>query len=332
MKVSNTERVISMFDMRSIGKEIAKLRKEKNMTQVELADKLDISYQAVSNWERGDSMPDISKLTDLSSILGVSIDELLGNGKEVKAIHEVLETQKVDLEKNDQETLESVLPLMKPKQIEESTKENLDLPFEKIIALAPFLEEEQIDKLAFEAVEHGDQKDIIMLAPFMSQEGLKKLVDKRMENKDGFDSKWIIALAPFLDEEILDELAFKSDEESSGLNILALLPFMSSEGISKLVAKRFSENKDQDLKWLIGIAPFMEDDALDLIAYQSYLKYGAKELTGIAPFLSTEMIEKIISAEIEKNNYKEIMGLLPFSGKNMEEYLIKEIRSHFKKS
>ncbi len=43
-----------MFDMRSIGKEIAKLRKEKNMTQVELADQLNISYQAVSNWERGD--------------------------------------------------------------------------------------------------------------------------------------------------------------------------------------------------------------------------------------------------------------------------------------
>ena len=42
-----------MFDMKQIGKKITKLRKGNNMTQMELADKLGISFQAVSNWERG---------------------------------------------------------------------------------------------------------------------------------------------------------------------------------------------------------------------------------------------------------------------------------------
>lgn len=42
-----------MFSMQDIGKRIISLRKNKNMTQVDLADKLGISYQAVSSWETG---------------------------------------------------------------------------------------------------------------------------------------------------------------------------------------------------------------------------------------------------------------------------------------
>ena len=42
-----------MFDMSKIGKKIKTARTEKNMTQMNLADALGISYQAVSNWERG---------------------------------------------------------------------------------------------------------------------------------------------------------------------------------------------------------------------------------------------------------------------------------------
>ena len=76
-----------MFDMKQIGKKITDLRKAHNMTQMELADKLGISFQAVSNWERGSTMPDISKLPELAEIFHISVDELL-NGKAplVKAV------------------------------------------------------------------------------------------------------------------------------------------------------------------------------------------------------------------------------------------------------
>jgi len=69
--------------MKKIGRKISELRKEKNMTQMELADKMNISFQAVSKWERGNSMPDISKLPELAEILGVSVDELLGTKSEL---------------------------------------------------------------------------------------------------------------------------------------------------------------------------------------------------------------------------------------------------------
>jgi len=69
------------MDNIKIGEFIAKLRKEKNMTQMELADKLYISDRAVSKWERGICMPDISIIGDLAKYLDISVTELLQGEK-----------------------------------------------------------------------------------------------------------------------------------------------------------------------------------------------------------------------------------------------------------
>ena len=61
----------------NIGKLISKIRKEKGMTQKDLADKLNVTDRAVSKWERGLCCPDISLLKDLSNILGISISKLI---------------------------------------------------------------------------------------------------------------------------------------------------------------------------------------------------------------------------------------------------------------
>ena len=60
-----------------VGNFIRKKRKAKNLTQKDLAKELGISDKAISKWERGICCPDISLLKDLSSILGVSVNELL---------------------------------------------------------------------------------------------------------------------------------------------------------------------------------------------------------------------------------------------------------------
>jgi transcriptional regulator with XRE-family HTH domain len=61
-----------------LGENIARLRKEKGMTQEDLARELNISYQAVSKWENGISSPDISNIKLLAQFFGVSIDALFG--------------------------------------------------------------------------------------------------------------------------------------------------------------------------------------------------------------------------------------------------------------
>lgn len=60
-----------------LGAFIAQLRKEANMTQAELAQKLNVTVQAVSKWERGKGLPDINTLEPLADALGVSIIELM---------------------------------------------------------------------------------------------------------------------------------------------------------------------------------------------------------------------------------------------------------------
>ena len=71
----------------TIGNRIAKFRKEKGLTQEDLAGKLGISSQAVSKWETDVSCPDISLLPQLSALLSVTTDELLtGKNDEVKMV------------------------------------------------------------------------------------------------------------------------------------------------------------------------------------------------------------------------------------------------------
>ena len=65
------------MEKQTLGQKIAELRKAKNMTQLELANLLNITDKAVSKWERDISCPDINTFPKLAEILGVSVDELL---------------------------------------------------------------------------------------------------------------------------------------------------------------------------------------------------------------------------------------------------------------
>lgn len=75
------------MDNRKMGRFIAELRKEKDLTQKELAEQLHITDKAVSKWERGLSCPDIALLSNLAQILDITVDELLNaeknSGKDV---------------------------------------------------------------------------------------------------------------------------------------------------------------------------------------------------------------------------------------------------------
>lgn len=71
------------MNQEKIGKFIATLRKEKNMTQEELAEKLGVNNRTISRWENGNNMPDYSIVKDLCNILGISVNELI-NGERIK--------------------------------------------------------------------------------------------------------------------------------------------------------------------------------------------------------------------------------------------------------
>ena len=88
------------MDQFKIGTFIADCRKQKNLTQKQLAEKLNITDKAVSKWERGIAMPDVSIMLELCDILCISVNELLSG-------------EKISMENNDQKNEQLLLNMAK---------------------------------------------------------------------------------------------------------------------------------------------------------------------------------------------------------------------------
>ena len=97
------------MDNIKFGEFIVKLRKEKNMTQKELAEKLNLTDKAISKWERGLSFPDIIMLKPLSELFDVSIIELLNGERENES------EEKIDLDTR-------ILTILKQNEYEKNRK------------------------------------------------------------------------------------------------------------------------------------------------------------------------------------------------------------------
>lgn len=103
------------MDQIKMGKFISELRKEKGLTQKDIGDKLNITDNSVSKWERGINAPDIYYLGPLSEILGVSVKELLNGEKNARKKKKkadnrkvVLETKKLSKKFGNKEILKSI--------------------------------------------------------------------------------------------------------------------------------------------------------------------------------------------------------------------------------
>ena len=81
--------------MNHIGDTISKMRQNKNMTQEEFASRLGVTPQAVSRWERGNSLPDISLIKGICDVLSISANTLLG----IEVEHKVIENNDMGMEK-----------------------------------------------------------------------------------------------------------------------------------------------------------------------------------------------------------------------------------------
>ena len=88
------------MDQIKIGRFIAECRKKKELTQMQLSEKLGITDKAISKWERGMAMPDTSIMLELCNILGISVNELLSG-------------EKITMENNNQKNEKLMMDLAK---------------------------------------------------------------------------------------------------------------------------------------------------------------------------------------------------------------------------
>jgi transcriptional regulator with XRE-family HTH domain len=92
------------MNLMKIGKFIAELRRDKGLTQEELAEKLYITDRAVSKWERGLSLPDADKMLDLCNILDINVNELLYG-------------ERIDMENYEKKTEELLLVMARQEEL-----------------------------------------------------------------------------------------------------------------------------------------------------------------------------------------------------------------------
>lgn len=102
------------MDLQKIGTFIAEKRKEQNLTQLGLAEKLNITDRAVSKWERGKSLPDASIMLELCSVLNITLNDLL-NGEVVL------------MDKDDKINEQNLLEAVKQKQMADKLLLRLEL-------------------------------------------------------------------------------------------------------------------------------------------------------------------------------------------------------------
>ncbi len=305
-----------MFDTVEIGKRIARLRREKDMTQPALADIMGVSFQAVSNWERGASMPDIGKLPQLAETLGVSLDELLGGGRGSELISHVLDGSEGSYIKESDvsiEDAETAAPVLKPRQLEhvvhliadgmeeeESEGERKPLRLASVAALAPYLDEETLGELAERITEEYGFAQLASIAPFLAEKTLGEMAEQAAQR--GVRAGELAAIAPFLEDETLDALTEKLYLGGARVGELAsIAPFLSEQALGKL-AERACEDGVR-VGELASIAPFLDEDTIDALVVR-VLNSGAapEELLPLAPFLSEKTLCSLLKAGRRKKD------------------------------
>lgn len=132
-----------------IANRLYEYRKNMGLTQEELAEKIGVSRQAVSKWERSEASPDTDNLIELSKVYGVTLDELL-KGKEESAEEEAPETKEAEAESSEPEEAVHVHA--------ESGSDKVDIGFKGIHINSKDGTKVSIDKNGIFVSENGEEK------------------------------------------------------------------------------------------------------------------------------------------------------------------------------
>lgn len=164
-----------MFNTKKFGGYLSKLRKETDITQSELANKLMLTRQAISSYERGDSFPDVSILVLIADIFGVSLDDLINSGEPTRGEAIILGSIAVG---NENVVAQSI---------------------SDIAGLAPLLKPSILGKLSNGLTEQGiDITNIVQLAEYLSDDTVVKLLESA--TLDSISDELLEKLIPFLDD------------------------------------------------------------------------------------------------------------------------------------
>lgn len=316
-----------MFDTMKVARKIREARIARNMTQMNLADAMEVSYQAVSNWERGSSSPDIGKLEQLCQILEISVDELLGTDSASRTLSRIMDKETASPEDAEPITIrqiQEVAPLLPPADMEkllddslEHQEESEELDLNALTELAPFLDGKYMDALIKRVHVHS-LKDLQGLAPFLSEEMLYTLVENASRNED---ISGVVSVAPFLGQEALDKLICKMLPLDDWQGITELAPFLSDKTLDVLVE---SAEHREDMPHIVKLAPFLSNETRDRLVRKMLSLDDWQDIAELASFLDAKSRDTLVENADPQKDIPHIVSLAPFLGeKALDNFLLK---------
>ena len=295
-----------MFDTVKVGRIISQKRKEHNMTQMQLADALGISFQAVSNWERGNSMPDISKLPELAELFGCSIEELLGGGAPAGNVEKLAKGEGQGLSLGE---IAEVAPVLTPEVLDEAV-ESARRETPSVACGDSSLQEGAEGKgtLGGSSLQEGAEES--------EEEGFDEDIEDEIEDEEGGDEE--IDEEDDEDEDIEEETEeprrFHAFWKRTGRGARAHIRDGKTVyilGAEKSGEKRKDKAKSKRLKEIVMLAPFLSSARLrELVEELRGEGYTVSELVPLAPFLSGEDLDAL--AELAEADGGELAALAPF--------------------
>ena len=307
-----------VFDIMKVGANISRLRKSAGLTQTELADRLNVSFQAVSNWERGQSCPDIANLMELAKLFGVSVDRILGSERAAELVTDISEEK---APKMSAEEIKNFAPILDEAQADSVVRKNL-------------LDDNEDCKTTEEERRGEDNLEPeslftvpTSLLPYLSDDLINELIADAVK-KDGIDAipdDWL----PFVDEDVLSEIA-REIMEKDGISAIPedWLPFIDEDSFSDMVDIVCEKNGIGALPsdWL----PYIGEEWISEQAKKAVEKGGKDALpTDWLPFVDEEVLGKIAREIMEKDGISAIPDdWLPFID---EDILSEFIRKRLKK-
>lgn len=330
----------------NIGKSISTLRKERNMTQSEVADKLGVSYQAVSKWERDESLPDITLLPSIADLFGITIDQLLRGGLEMNE-QEIVHAKEI-VENVSNEDMNNQITEYVNQQFESGyangnppTADDLSDKISEFVnktisdsfahafeGLMPLMKPKKIKKMMRDY--KADIKSFSSNAyEYMDDESFNQLFDSIDEVDDEVYEK-IVEIIAVCDSSTRDRIVdLLSNSDLEDLELAGIMPFINSEHKMKVLAQ-YLENTN-DYEQIEEIICFLDSDHKHLVLdYMLDEECDIDQILEYLPFLNHEhkdrLIDYLTNHEITDFDVEDLLVFLNKEQKNrllsnMKEYI-----------
>ena len=252
-----------MFDVNQVAHMLKEARLKKNLTQSALAEQLGVTFQAVSNWERGASFPDISNLSILCNLLGLDLYKLIGASQNPKLAEEIL-SKPDKLNDAPIDAIASVAPMIPSEQLMAiiRAKKSGIHDLATLVQLAPFIDADLIEELGADLVP-SHISEVVELSPFVTNELCARWMEKleSMENFD-LDIGLLSELGPYLSQEKMDQLSERVIPES--LIVLdSVAPFLTSDALCRLAERVEHITLNDYLVSVECLLPFLGRDTME---------------------------------------------------------------------